>query len=79
VDLLPVSKDAAYGTLYVLDLAVIYAQTGEHNLALDQLEFLLSVPSPTSVSWLKKDIRLTPLFKHDRFKKLKDKPVVDKS
>jgi non-specific serine/threonine protein kinase len=79
VELLPVSKDAVYGTLYAMDLAVTYAKTGDYDMAFDQLEFLLSVPSAVSVSWLKKDIRLTPLFKYKRFNDLRDKPTVDES
>ena len=45
VELLPLSKDAAYGIPYAQDLAVIYTMTGEHNAALDQIEHLLSIPS----------------------------------
>jgi tetratricopeptide (TPR) repeat protein len=70
VELLPISKDAVYGAVFAKDLAVIYTMTGEHDLALDQIEVLLSVPSSISKSWLKMDIRFAPLYDHPRFLKL---------
>ncbi len=45
VNLYPVSKDAALGPVYILNLARIYYITGEYDLAIDQLEYLLSIPS----------------------------------
>ena len=70
VELLPMSKDAAYGIPYVLDLAVIYIMVGEYDLALDQMEYLLSVPSWLSAGWLEMGIRFTPLRTHPRYKVL---------
>ena len=70
LDLLPMSKDAAYGIPYVHDLAVIYTMVGEFNLALDQLEYLLSVPSWISPAWLEMDIRFAPLKTLPRYKDL---------
>lgn len=40
----PVSKDAAQGPIYLLNLARIYTVAGEYERAVDQLEYLLSVP-----------------------------------
>ena len=45
VDLLPMAVDAVYGIPYVIDLATIYTMVGEFDLAMDQFEYLLTVPS----------------------------------
>ena len=45
VKLHPVSKDAAFGPCYILNLARIYTMIGEYEEAIDQLEYLLSIPS----------------------------------
>jgi serine/threonine-protein kinase len=45
VDLYPVTKDVAMGPLYLLNLARIYTLVGEHEEAIDKLEYLLSVYS----------------------------------
>jgi adenylate cyclase len=77
VELLPMSKDAAYGIPYVQDLAVIYTMVGEYDLALDLIEHLLSVPSWLSVGWLAMDIRFAPLKTHPRYKELLTKYAGD--
>ncbi len=51
-------------------LAVVYAQVGEPELALDQLEYLLSVPSLVSYGRLRYDPELRALHGHPRFEKL---------
>ena len=45
----------------VQDLAVIYVMVGEFDSALDQIEYLLSVPSWLSVPMLRLDPRWDPL------------------
>jgi len=45
VELLPINKDALNGPLLVGFLAIIYAWTGEQDLALEQLEIATGVPS----------------------------------
>ncbi len=44
IDLYPLSKDAAFGPTYVLNLARIYVQVGEYEKAIEKLEYLLSIP-----------------------------------
>jgi TolB-like protein/class 3 adenylate cyclase/Tfp pilus assembly protein PilF len=44
VELLPVTKDALDGPSYVTNLAMIYAWTGEKDLALEQLETSAKIP-----------------------------------
>jgi len=70
VELLPVSKDAMRGLYPVEDLAIIYVMVGEFDAAIDQLEFLLSIPSELSIPLLRLDPNWEPLRDHRRFKKL---------
>jgi len=70
VELLPMSKEAWRGAYRLEDLAVIYANVGELDLAIDHLETLLSVPGDLSVSLLKINPKWDPLREHPRFIKL---------
>ena len=71
VELLPISKDAfLLGTLQVSRLAVVYTMVGEDEAALDQVEYLLSIPSHTTVWTLRLDPTWDSLRDHPRFKKL---------
>jgi TolB-like protein/Flp pilus assembly protein TadD len=70
IELLPISEDAFYGILYVMDLSIIYTMVGEYELALDQIEYLLKVPSWFSIGWLEKEIRYEPLKSLPRYKML---------
>lgn len=55
VELLPISRDAYWGTDRLENLASVYAQVGEADAAVDLLEELLSIPSSTSVALLRVD------------------------
>ena len=77
VALLPVSKDAVYGIAHVQDLAIIYTMLGESDLALDQLDQLLSMPSWITPVWLEWDIRFSPLKNHPRYKELLAKYAIN--
>jgi serine/threonine-protein kinase len=70
VELLPVTKDANGGTFLVKDLAKIYVMVREFDAAIDQLEFLLSVPGELSIPLLRLDPVWDPLRDLPRFKKL---------
>ena len=70
VELLPVTKDAWRGTCRVKDLARIYVMVGEYDKAVDELEFLLSIPSELSIPLLRLDPAWAPLRDHPRFKGL---------
>jgi len=70
VDLLPVNKDAMRGICRVSDLARIYVMVGDFDLAVNQIEFLLSIPSELSIPLLRLDPAWNPLRRHARFKKL---------
>ena len=70
VELLPVSKEAWAGTYRVMDLAQIYAMTGEYDAAIDQIEYLLSIPGELTIPLLRIDPKWDPLRDHPRFQKL---------
>ncbi len=70
VELLPISKDAVYGVGHLQDLAIIYTMVGEYDLAIDQLDQLLSLPSWITPVWLGWDIRFAPLKSHPGYKEL---------
>jgi tetratricopeptide (TPR) repeat protein len=70
VELYPFSKDAYYGVYRVVDIAYIYTIVGEYDAALDQIEYLLSVPCWITVSFLRLNPVLDPLRDHPRFRKL---------
>jgi serine/threonine protein kinase/tetratricopeptide (TPR) repeat protein len=70
VELLPMTKDAVYGLPGVIDLAHIYTLVGEHRAALEQLEYLLTVPSWISPAWLRIDPRWNRLRDDPEFNQL---------
>ena len=70
VDLLPVSKDAMRGICRVGDLARIYVMVGEFDLAINQIESLLSIPGELSIDLLRLDPAWAPLRDHTSFEKL---------
>jgi TolB-like protein/Flp pilus assembly protein TadD len=69
-ELLPVSRDAFYGTDPATDLARVYATFGEHDAALNQIETLLAIPGWLSTHWLTLDPVWQPLHDHPRFSRL---------
>jgi tetratricopeptide (TPR) repeat protein len=76
VKLHPVSKDAAFGPCYILNLARIYTVIGEYEEAIDQLEYLLSIPSAeflwqsVSIPLLRLDPQWDLLREHPKFQRL---------
>ena len=70
VELLPVTEEAMRGTYRVADLARIYVMLGEFDLAIEQIELLLSVPGELSIPLLRLDPAWAPLRDHPGFKDL---------
>jgi serine/threonine-protein kinase len=73
VELLPVAKDAGAGQLHVQSLAEIYTMVGEYAAAIDQLEYLLSIPSLMSAPLLRADPLYDSLRSDPRFQALLEK------
>jgi TolB-like protein/Flp pilus assembly protein TadD len=70
VELLPVTKDAIIGPLLVRNLALIYAWTGEKDLAFEQLSVATKVPSYLSYGELRLHPYWDPLRGDPRFDKI---------
>ena len=71
--LLPLSKDCIFGMDIIESLAEIYTIVGEHDLAVDQLEILLSNPSDISAPLVRIDPIWDPLRDNPRFQALIEK------
>jgi eukaryotic-like serine/threonine-protein kinase len=72
-ELLPVSVDAVSGTGILIGLARVYVTVGEYDLAIDQLEYLLSIPSGLQIVELRMHPAWDPLRSNPRFQKLLEK------
>jgi serine/threonine protein kinase/tetratricopeptide (TPR) repeat protein len=70
VALMPVSKDALRGPAIVQGLAAVYSLVGEPEAAIDQIEYLLSIPNPLTVGWLRVHPAWDPLRDDPRFQAL---------
>jgi len=73
VELQPVAKDAYIGSIQVMHLAEIYSWVGETSLAVDRLDYLLSIPCSLSVPLLRSEPRWDPLRSDPRFQALLEK------
>jgi serine/threonine-protein kinase len=62
-----------------VDLAHIYVLLGEYDIAINKLEYLLSIPSYISVPILHLDPRWDPLRQHPKFQRLLEKYSQDKT
>jgi TolB-like protein/class 3 adenylate cyclase len=69
-ELLPITKDSVDGPSYVTGLAMIYAWTGEKDLALEQLTIAAQVPSSVTYGELKLFPQWDPLRGDPRFGKI---------
>ncbi len=66
----PVARDAFIGPQFVEHLAWIYVMIGDHEAALDRIEYLLAIPSELSVPLLKLDPKWDPLRQSPRLRAL---------
>jgi serine/threonine-protein kinase len=69
-ELIPISQNAYDGPVPLSDLARIYTLVGELDLAVDQLETILSVPGDFSVGEIRLDPMWDPLRGLPRFQQL---------
>jgi TolB-like protein/predicted Ser/Thr protein kinase len=67
VELFPISADAFSATDVVGALAEIYSMVGEYDLAIEHLDYLLSIPSWISVPYIRILPEFAPLRDHPRF------------
>jgi TolB-like protein/Tfp pilus assembly protein PilF len=67
VELMPVARNAVVGPYRVEDLAFVYTMVGEHDKAIESLEYLLSIPFWNSAEMLRLDPRWDELRGHERF------------
>ena len=65
-----VSNHAVAYAVRIEELARIYVMVGQHDEAIETLEYLLSIPGPYSIHLLQLDPLWDPLRNHPRFKKL---------
>jgi Flp pilus assembly protein TadD len=70
VELLPVTRDAMTGAELMMFLAIIYAWTGEKDLALKELTSLLEIPGHLSYGQLRLHPYWDPLRGDPRFDKI---------
>jgi hypothetical protein len=70
VELLPVTKNALDGPDILYFYGVICAETGEHDLAIEQLKTLAKIPAGASYGDLRLDSSWEPLRNDPRFQKL---------
>ncbi len=73
VELLPISKEAWNGFYREMELAKIYTMVGEYDLAINKLDYLLSIPGELSVPYIRIDPTWKPLFSNPRFQKVLEK------
>jgi len=70
LELMPVAKDAYRGPFHVEAMARIYAMVGERDAAVEQLEYLMSIPFDLAAAGLRLDPTWDSLRDHPRFQKL---------
>ena len=61
-ELLPIDKDGVNGPTVVADLALVYAWTGERDLALEQLEKIATIPASFETIVTYGDLRFNPCW-----------------
>ena len=70
VQLLPTSHDAFDGPAIATNLAVVYAQLGDHDMALQELTPLLEIPNGPTQGMLRVEPEWDSLRDDARFQKL---------
>jgi tetratricopeptide (TPR) repeat protein len=60
VQLLPISKDAVNAPYLIANLALVYAWTGERDLALEQLKKVATIPGTFETQVTYGDLRFNP-------------------
>jgi hypothetical protein len=69
-DMLPIAKDALRGVQLIANLAIVYALTGEKDLALERLDMVSKLPYGPSYGELRLDPEWDSLRGDPRFEKI---------
>ncbi|MBN1387021.1 MAG: tetratricopeptide repeat protein [Bacteroidales bacterium] len=77
VELMPIEKEAYKGYYHLMELAQIYVTIGEYQKAINQLDFLLSVPGELSPALIQLETRWQPLWNLPEFSEMIDKYSTD--
>jgi tetratricopeptide (TPR) repeat protein len=70
VELMPMSKDALTGTDVILTRSIVNMRLGDEDAAIDDIEYLLEVPSNVSREWLRQHPGFDSLRDNPRFQEL---------
>ena len=70
VELCPISKDALMCPWALYDLISIYVIVGDLDAAIEQVEYVLSVPGWLTVKWLELDPFMAPFRDDPRIRRL---------
>ncbi len=70
IELFPISSDAYSAPDFIGVLAEIYTMTGEYDLALGRLDYMLSIPSWISIPYIRIWPEFAPLREHPGFGEL---------
>lgn len=70
VELLPIEQDSINGSLLAMNLAIIYATTGQKDLAIDTINLLLSKPGDGSYGEFRPNPFWDPLRGDSRFEQI---------
>ena len=70
VELRPIAQDSLVGPRRVRNLALVYAWTGEHALAIEQLEIIAKIPAGPSYGEFRFDPTWDSLRGDSRFEKI---------
>ena len=73
VALVPLTVDRAIGADHLVNLAAIHMLVGELDTAVDEVEYLLSIPSLLTPEILRLDPRWHALNQHPRFESVLNK------
>lgn len=68
VELLPITKDAAEGPVYLYLMAQVHARVGDHATAFTMLDQMFSVPGFYNELWVQRDPGFASLQRHPSFK-----------
>jgi serine/threonine-protein kinase len=70
VEMVPIARDALFGVGLMVNLALVYAWTGERDMAIEKLEMLSKIPNDVSYGDLRFNPRWDSLHNDPRFEKI---------